>query len=339
MSKEVTISSTPVKAAVPAATVSNEKGQDRYDYESSGRHINIQPKLTVGAPDDPYEKEADSVADKVMRMPDNHFVQRKCAHCEEEEKLQRKPLGESITPYIQRKSDSTPAVSNSTSQSIESSRGGGSRMDNHTESFMSNRFGSDFSNVKIHNDGHSARLNRELNAKAFTVGSDIYFNDGQYQPGSSSGKHLLAHELTHVVQQNSFIRQKSIQRKIQRQEDDEEVVQTKPLDNRAAIQLKCSECNDKEKIQRQEDEPEESIQTKALDNGPIAQRKCEDCKKEEEKPLLVQKKAMGSFSVPFIQTKTNEAASAPQPAADCCFKRRCLCSHKLQTETAESSTD
>ena len=245
------------------------------------------------------------LADKVMRMPDNHFVQRKCADCEKEEKLQRKPLGESITPYIQRKSQTAVRLSAvQTSQSIESSRGGGSRMDNHTESFMSSRFGGDFSNVKIHNDGHSARLNRELNAKAFTVGSDIYFNDGQYQPGSSSGKHLLAHELTHVVQQNSFIRQKSIQRQIQRQEDDEEVVQTKPLDSGAAIQLKCSECNDKEKIQRQEDEREEPIQTKSLESEPIVQRKCEDCKKEEEKPLLVQKQMQwASFSVPFIQSK------------------------------------
>ena len=68
---------------------------------------------------------------------------------------------------------------------------------------MSNRFGRDFSSVKIHTDVQAVRMNRDLNAKAFTVGNDVYFNQGQYQPGSSKGKHLLAHELTHVVQQGN----------------------------------------------------------------------------------------------------------------------------------------
>ncbi|MBL0341286.1 MAG: DUF4157 domain-containing protein [Bacteroidetes bacterium] len=75
-------------------------------------------------------------------------------------------------------------------------------MDTGTRSFMENRFGADFGNVKIHTDSQSSHLNRELNAKAFTVGNDIYFNSGKYSPQSESGKHLLAHELTHVVQQN-----------------------------------------------------------------------------------------------------------------------------------------
>jgi hypothetical protein len=70
-------------------------------------------------------------------------------------------------------------------------------MDANTQSFMSSRFATDFSNVKIHTDGEAVQMNRELNAKAFTTGNDIYFSEGQYQPNSDSGKHLLAHELTH----------------------------------------------------------------------------------------------------------------------------------------------
>jgi hypothetical protein len=66
---------------------------------------------------------------------------------------------------------------------------------------MSSRFGTDFGEVKIHTDGQAAQLSRDLNARAFTAGKDIYFNEGQYQPGSSSGNHLLAHELTHTLQQ------------------------------------------------------------------------------------------------------------------------------------------
>jgi hypothetical protein len=172
----------------------------------------IQSKLEVSKPDDKYEKEADMVADNVMRMPEPNFVQRKCAHCEEEEKkIQRKPVSESITPFIQTKSEVGSTVSDSLSNKISSSQGTGSNMDSNTQSFMSSRFGNDFNSVKIHTDGNAIQMNRELNAKAFTTGNDIYFNEGQYQPHTSNGKQLLAHELTHTIQQNRSV--KSVQNK------------------------------------------------------------------------------------------------------------------------------
>jgi hypothetical protein len=74
-------------------------------------------------------------------------------------------------------------------------------MDSATQSFMESRFGTDFSNVKIHTGDDAVQMSRALGAQAFTVGSDIYFNSGKYNPSSESGKHLLAHELTHTVQQ------------------------------------------------------------------------------------------------------------------------------------------
>jgi hypothetical protein len=177
-------------------------GQHQQKSSAPGKFV--QPKLTIGAPNDPYEKEADTVAGKVMRMPEQNFVQRKCAHCEEEEKKQvrRKPISENITPLIQTKSEGGAVVSDALTQKISSSQGSGSSLDSNTQSFMSSRFGNDFSQVKIHTDGEAVQMNRELNAKAFTTGSDIYFNEGQYQPHSDSGKQLLAHELTHTVQQN-----------------------------------------------------------------------------------------------------------------------------------------
>jgi hypothetical protein len=76
---------------------------------------------------------------------------------------------------------------------------------------MQSRFGTDFSSVNIHTGDEAIQMNRELNAKAFTVGSDIYFNQGQYNPNSDDGNHLLAHELTHTIQQGN-----GIQRQIQR---------------------------------------------------------------------------------------------------------------------------
>lgn len=177
----------------------------------------LQPALTVGAVNDPLEHEADRMADTIMRMPayvsdsskasDTYAagsltIQRKCAACEEEEQVQRKPLSSSITPFIQTKSNSGAATSHALTGRINNSRGNGNTMDGSTRTFMESRFGSDFSHVKIHTGTESVMMNRELNAKAFTVGNDIYFNEGQYNPNSNSGKHLLAHELTHTLQQN-----------------------------------------------------------------------------------------------------------------------------------------
>ncbi len=79
---------------------------------------------------------------------------------------------------------------------------------------MNSSFGVDFSNVRVHNDAEAAGMNRELNAKAFTHGSDVYFDKGNFNPDNAEGKFLLAHELTHVGQQNSSIQTKKIQRTI-----------------------------------------------------------------------------------------------------------------------------
>ena len=197
---------TTQNTSVPAGTEQANTDHDNVLSKSEARHhlshLLIQPKLTVGSPDDPYEKEADAVADRVMRMPEPGFVQRKCAECEEEEKeLQRKPLRPVVTPFFQAKNETT--ISDGMANSIQSSKGGGSMLDPGINSFMSSRFNHDFSAVRIHTDSRATQLSRDLNAKAFTAGNDVYFNAGQYRPGSSEGKHLLAHELTHVMQQNS----------------------------------------------------------------------------------------------------------------------------------------
>lgn len=93
-------------------------------------------------------------------------------------------------------------VSPDIERGIDQARGGGRTMDNSVKPGMENAFGTDFSGVRIHTGAHADALNRSLNAKAFTTGRDIFFKDGHYDPGSSKGRELLAHELTHVVQQN-----------------------------------------------------------------------------------------------------------------------------------------
>jgi len=162
-------------------------------------HFSIQCKLSFGAVDDPLEDEADAMADKVMRMPEQNFIQRKCAHCEEEEKMQRKPLG----AFIQKKSVTNNTVASDTiSNQIQWTKNSGNTMSGTTKSFMESRFRTSFSNVNIHTGSHAAQMSNELNAKAFTVDNNIYFNEGEYAPETFAGKHLLAHELTHIIQQD-----------------------------------------------------------------------------------------------------------------------------------------
>lgn len=209
MSVEPSIASAGNPALNPSQNRALQKKPDHYGEKTYLSNILIQPQLAVGSPGNSYEREADAVADRVMNMPEPSFVQRKCSECEKEE-LQRKPLVQAFSPFVQTKAENT--VSDGLSDSIHSSRGRGSVLDADTNTFMSSRFGHDFSEVNIHIDSRSAQLNQSLNAKAFTVGNDIYFNQGQYRPGSSEGKHLLAHELTHVVQQTGKVSPKLIQR-------------------------------------------------------------------------------------------------------------------------------
>jgi hypothetical protein len=287
-----TISPQPVQRTASSAFFSGSP------LRSSNR---IQPKLTVNAPNDVYEKEADQVADAVMRKPavaevapSNVVttmaasitpVQRKCAACGEGEQLQREenegerlpaatsPLhdypGERKPPALQRFAIDCSAFSkkeeeldaedaaasgvalpastageeeeegeevqrkcagcekeeekrlqrqgqseiDSASPSFESalnaSKASGSPLPGGTRSFMENRFGADFSGVRVHADSSSASMNRSINAHAFTHGQDVYFDSGQYRPHTDSGQKLLAHELTHVAQQGGA----SVQRK------------------------------------------------------------------------------------------------------------------------------
>lgn len=179
----------------------------------------IQPKLKIGSTNDKFEQEADRIADQVVHGSNQtaqiqhtgSLVQRKCTACEVEE-LQMKPLSQRVTSLIQTKSNTSGQVaSDSVSSGIQSSKGGGKSMDSSTKSYMENRFGSDFSSINIHTGHKANHLNQLINARAFTVGNDIFFNKGEYQPNSSRGKYLLAHELTHTVQQG-VVQRKMIQR-------------------------------------------------------------------------------------------------------------------------------
>lgn len=174
----------------------------------------IQGKLTVGEPNDKYEQEADRVADEVMRMPEPQ-VQRQSEEDEEEEMIQTKPIGDQITPLVQRQVEEeeeeiqakaegqTPQVTPNLESEINALQGGGHSLSKETRNFFEPRFGQDFSSVRVHTDSNANQLARSINAKAFTKGKDVVFGAGEYKPESSSGKRLLGHELTHVLQQET----------------------------------------------------------------------------------------------------------------------------------------
>ncbi|SEW51350.1 eCIS core domain-containing protein [Chitinophaga arvensicola] len=197
----------------------------------------FQTKLSVNTPGDAFEREADGVADKVVssnsaagpvvqkkdissvqrlatseaeeKLGTNDArmrrdkdiqtkleIQRKCASCEKEEEGQvQKSEGAA--------GGSGGTASSQLSAQITGSSGKGSGMGAHTTHEMQQKFGVDFSHVNIHTGADAVQMNKELGAQAFTHKNDIYFNAGKYNPDTSKGKHLLAHELTHVVQQGA----------------------------------------------------------------------------------------------------------------------------------------
>jgi hypothetical protein len=178
----------------------------------------VQPKLTVNAPDDASEKEADQVADSVIRKPTaaktpfehippvSHAIsplRRKCVGCAEEEKLQDKQEPEETVQRKDVPGAVTPATPPSFDARLHGASGSGSSLPDNTKGEMESRFGMGFQNVRLHTDATAGDLAHSIQAQAFTHGSDIYFGRNKFSPGTNDGKKLLAHELTHVVQQES----------------------------------------------------------------------------------------------------------------------------------------
>jgi hypothetical protein len=159
----------------------------------------VQAKLTVNAPGDKYEQEADRVAQEVMQKP---AVQR--VESEEEE-------DEDETPDVMAKRQPSPAAGGAFEadeafeRQLHAARGQGRPLPPALKEDFETKFGADFQGVRIHTDAQSDQLNRSVQAKAFTTGQDVFFRKGAYEPGSRPGQELLAHELTHVVQQSGGV--------------------------------------------------------------------------------------------------------------------------------------
>jgi hypothetical protein len=194
-----------------AASPSFAPGRSRADFSYNFRHVSLhpayahpaQPALTMGLSGDVYEQEAERVGSQVTHglepRPDTrpaisripaHPVQRLCAHCEEEERE-----GKGGAPGAE--------IEGHTAAGITAIRGQGAPLPPSERTFFEPRFGHDFSRVRIHAGNRAAGLARALEARAFTVGQDIVFGEGEYAPATHEGRQVLAHELTHTVQQGA----------------------------------------------------------------------------------------------------------------------------------------
>ncbi|MCV7070126.1 DUF4157 domain-containing protein [Mycolicibacterium rufum] len=175
----------PDFSGIPLAS---PRGASAFSAPRSGPFI-IQPKLVVGHVNDPLEAEADRTADRVMRMPTPAppQVSRKCG-CEKD---------------VLRPKQAGPAIGGGAAPTLvhDVLRRPGRRLDAATRAFFEPRFGCDLSHVRVSTDNAAAESAVAVGARAYTVGGHIVFGRGQFAPATHEGRRLIAHELTHVVQQ------------------------------------------------------------------------------------------------------------------------------------------
>jgi len=191
---------------------SNKTTAEGECLECANKKSKLQRKLSIGASNNPLEHEADRVADQVMSMSPNSEIA-------------------STTPKIQRSSasigDIEVSVPSSVNRVLASS---GTQMQPALRHDMEKRFSRDFSQVRLHTNEAATKSARELRAHAYTAGKNVVFDRGQFSPSTAQGRRLLAHELTHVVQQGIGLDQTS-HAVIQRDENEEESIVSRQLND------------------------------------------------------------------------------------------------------------
>ena len=212
---------------------------EQQQKSNNASSLTIHPQLEVGGKDDPQEKEANAMADKVMRMSDGDTVRPKMGDDEEgkvrkmgdEEEGKVMKMGDDEEKKVMKMGDDEEkkvmkmgdeedgkvmkmdagggggmAAPANVGSGIQNTKGGGQNLPQNVQQDLGGKMGADFSDVKVHTDDHANEMSESINAKAFTHGKDIYFKQGNYSPESGDGKKLLAHELTHTMQSGGAVR-------------------------------------------------------------------------------------------------------------------------------------
>lgn len=159
----------------------------------------VQHALHVGPAGDEFEREADTVADSVMRSWETTAAHDQAVGGDDVrrsnlDRVGRAPAGPAIGLE-------GGALDRASEERITAAQGGGQSLPEGVRRSMEGAFGVDFSAVRVHSGGEADALNRSMQSRAFTVGADVFFAQGEYRPETTSGRKLLAHELTHTVQQ------------------------------------------------------------------------------------------------------------------------------------------
>ncbi|QDH80409.1 DUF4157 domain-containing protein [Echinicola soli] len=219
---------------VPVATTADTPIQSQQEEEMQ--------QEGSGEPEIQEKPLAESVTPVVQAQVEEEQVQEKEEEEElqmqDDEELQKSPAASDDDDpnegNVQAQSEHTNSVIPQLESQIKSSSGG-SPMDTNTQSNMESGFGADFSGVNIHTDSSAVQMSSDLGAQAFTHGNDIYFNEGKYNPSSPSGQHLLAHELTHTIQQgsSSAVQGKMVQKEGEDGESPEMELETGIIDETA----------------------------------------------------------------------------------------------------------
>ena len=240
--REDPIAKTPQIQMVPAFGVA---GTSDDGEEDNAERPPVQFRLIIGQPRDSYEQEADAMADRVaalsrarasadanvltpthpqqvsrkaeslMKQSDPPMdwvaalkkgawsVDPKTLRSSQPQEVRRKPA-----PLMMQSNGKPSIVSDQLENRLQQAKGSGAPLDRETQTEMEDAFSSDFSGVQVHTGKEAVSLSHSLGARAFTHGTNIFFNQGEYQPKSERGKHLLAHELTHTIQQGHGVQQK-----------------------------------------------------------------------------------------------------------------------------------
>jgi hypothetical protein len=219
----------------PEALAAQLAGQEKAERapRSWGSRVQRQSASRVSSPSDPAEKEAEATAKSVMRMPASEppaastgpVASRGGGGRILSPQLQQPGIARSTEPVLQRqerrvlpaiarkadgsriarKEDGPPQVTPQVAADIENGQAGGRPLPSTVRRFMEPRFRADFGHIRIHTGDHAARLSRQLRARAFTFGNQIYFAQGQWSPETPEGQELIAHELTHTIQQGAAV--------------------------------------------------------------------------------------------------------------------------------------
>ncbi|GAB5419083.1 MAG: hypothetical protein Crog4KO_05910 [Crocinitomicaceae bacterium] len=274
-----------------------EKGSEEEPVQMMSEEIDTMSASDVQAKsedDSDVQLMSDDDSD-IQTMPEENEVQAMSAEASEVQTASAE-ASEGRTKFKKdRKNKQNNVASN-----LKSSKGGGSKMDSDTQAQMESGFGTDLSGVNIHTDSKSVEMNQDLGSKAFTNGADIYFNEGQYDPGSKEGQTLLAHELTHTLQQGA-VEPGKMSRKEKRAARKEARAEKKADRKTARAERKSA----KQEVKLEKEEVKAVVKaTKAAEKA----KKKEDKKKEKEEKKAEKKAKRNPKEDPDFLAVTQQLA-------------------------------